>query len=77
MAEKKLTFEQAMGRLEEIVAQLEAGDYTLDTSLSLYEEGAKLMKQCVTMLDKAEQKVTKLRTDQNGALTEVPFTPEV
>lgn len=77
MAEKKLTFEQAMGRLEEIVAQLEAGDHTLDASLSLYEEGAKLMKQCVTMLDKAEQKVTKLRTDQNGALTEVPFTPEV
>lgn len=76
MAEKKLTFEQAMGRLEEIVSQLETGDHALDTSLSLYEEGVKLMKQCTSMLDKAEQKVTKLRTDQNGALTEVPFTTE-
>ena len=76
MAEKKLTFEQAMGRLEEIVSQLETGDHALDTSLSLSEEGAKLMKQCTSMLDKAEQKVTKLRTDQNGALTEVPFTTE-
>lgn len=76
MAEKKLTFEQAMGRLEEIVSQLETGDHALDTSLFLYEEGAKLMKQCTSMLDKAEQKVTKLRTDQNGALTEVPFTTE-
>ena len=57
MAEKKLTFEQAMARLEEIVAQLEAGDHPLAESLSLYEEGAKLMKQCVAMLDKAEQKV--------------------
>ena len=76
MAEKKLTFEQAMGRLEEIVSQLETGDHALDTSLSLDEEGAKLMKQCTSMLDKAEQKVTKLRTDQNGALTEVPFTTE-
>ena len=76
MAEKKLTFEQAMGRLEEIVSQLETGDHALDTSLSLYEEGAKLTKQCTSMLDKAEQKVTKLRTDQNGALTEVPFTTE-
>lgn len=56
MAEKKLTFEQAMGRLEEIVSQLETGDHALDTSLSLYEEGAKLMKQCTSMLDKAEQK---------------------
>ena len=44
MAEKKLTFEQAMGRLEEIVSQLETGDHALDTSLSLYEEGAKPIK---------------------------------
>ena len=76
MAEKKLTFEQAMGRLEEIVAQLEAGDHSLENSLSLYEEGAKLMKQCASMLDKAEQKVMKLRTDANGELTEVPFAPK-
>ena len=76
MAEKKLTFEQAMARLEEIVAQLEAGDHPLAESLSLYEEGAKLMKQCVTMLDKAEQKVMKLRLDETGELKEVPFVPE-
>ena len=53
MAEKKLTFEQAMARLEEIVAQMEAGEQPLDQSLALYEEGAKLMKQCAAMLDKA------------------------
>lgn len=76
MAEKKLTFEQAMNRLEEIVAQLETGDHPLDRSLSLYEEGAKLMKQCSAMLDKAEQKVMKLKTDGNGELTEVPFAPK-
>lgn len=75
MAEKKLTFEQAMGRLEEIVAQLEAGDHPLDASLSLYEEGAKLMKQCASMLDKADQKVLKLRTDTNGELVAEPFAP--
>lgn len=76
MAEKKLTFEQAMNRLEEIVAQLETGDHPLDRALSLYEEGAKLMKQCSAMLDKAEQKVMKLKTDGNGELTEVPFAPK-
>lgn len=76
MAEKKLTFEQSMGRLEEIVAQLERGDHPLEDSLSLYEEGAKLMKQCVTMLDRAEQKVMKLQLDENGALTETAFVPE-
>ena len=76
MAEKKLTFEQAMARLEEIVRALEQGDAPLDQALSLYEEGAKLMKQCVTMLDKAEQKVMKLRLDETGELKEVPFVPE-
>ncbi len=76
MAEKKLTFEQAMGRLEEIVAQLETGEHPLEDALSLYEEGAKLMKQCVTMLDRAEQKIMKLRIDENGALAEAPFVPE-
>ena len=62
--------------IKEIVAQLEAGDHPLAESLSLYEEGAKLMKQCVTMLDKAEQKVMKLRLDETGELKEVPFVPE-
>lgn len=76
MAEKKLTFEQAMARLEEIVIQLEQGDRPLDSALSLYEEGAKLMKQCAAMLDKAEQKVRKLRTDENGALVAGPFAPK-
>ena len=75
MAEKKLTFEQAMARLEEIVAQMEAGEQPLDQSLALYEEGAKLIKQCAAMLDKAEQKVTKLRVEATGELTEVPFAP--
>ena len=56
MAEKKMTFEQAMTRLEEIVSQLENGEHTLEDALSLYEEGVKRMKQCVSMLDRAEQR---------------------
>ncbi len=75
MAEKKLTFEQAMARLEEIVARLEGGEQPLDQSLALYEEGAKLMKQCASMLDKAEQKVMKLRVEPTGELTQAPFAP--
>ena len=76
MAEKKMTFEQAMTRLEEIVSQLENGEHALEDALSLYEEGVKRMKQCVSMLDRAEQKVRKLRTDENGELSKVPFVPE-
>ncbi len=68
MAEKKMSFEQAMKRLEEIVSALEKGEAPLEESLELFEEGSKLLRQCTVMLDKAEQKVTKLT-----ASGEVPF----
>lgn len=59
MAEK-LTFEQQMARLEEIVRRLESGEATLDESLKLFEEGSRLMRKCNAALDAAEQKVTVL-----------------
>lgn len=74
MAEKKLSFEEAMGRLEQIVAQLERGESSLEESLTLFEEGTKLMKQCGTLLDKAEQKVNKLTSYTQG--TQEPFAGE-
>ena len=74
MAErKKPNFEQAMRRLEEIVDALEKGEAPLEESLSLFEEGAKLMKRCSELLDQAKQKVTKLTVTSDGELKEVPF----
>ena len=68
VAEKNLSFEQSMARLEEIVSLLERGEAPLEQSLELFEEGSKLLRQCTGMLDKAEQKVTLLT-----ASGEVPF----
>ena len=76
MAEKKLTFEQALSRLEEIVRQMESDQTPLEESLKLFEEGTKLMKQCTALLDKAEQKVTKLMENNAGEPVEVPFDRE-
>lgn len=76
MAEKKLTFEEAMERLEEIVTTMEQGDAPLEKSLELFAEGAKLTKQCSAMLDKAEQQVTKLTKSADGTPKEVPFEVE-
>ena len=76
MAEKKLTFEQAMARLEEIVRLLERGDAPLEEALSLFEEGTTLRKKCSTMLDKAEQKVTKLLAGPDGKPVEEPMDGE-
>ena len=60
MAAKKLSFEEKLSRLEEIVAALEKGDAPLADSLRLFEEGTKLVNACSTELDKAEQQVVKL-----------------
>lgn len=76
MAEKKLNFEEAMGRLEEIVTAMEQGEAPLEESLALFSEGAKLVKQCASMLDKAEQQVTKLTKSGDGIPKEVPFEVE-
>ncbi|OUN11789.1 MULTISPECIES: exodeoxyribonuclease VII small subunit [unclassified Flavonifractor] len=73
MAEEKLTFEQAMGRLEEIVKRLERGDAPLEESLSLFEEGTRLLGGCSAQLDSAEQKVRKLLAGPDGQPAEEPF----
>ena len=74
MAEKKISFEQAMKRLEEIVTALEKGEAPLEESLVLFEEGSKLLRQCTGLLDKAEQKVNILLNAQSGE--EAPFESE-
>ena len=75
MATKK-TFEENMLRLEAIVAQLEKGEAPLDESLKLFEEGTKLIGECRTALDKAEQQVVKLMKGADGAPVELPFETE-
>ena len=57
---KTHTYEEAMHKLEQIVAKLENDDATLDESLKLFEEGAKLAAFCSKALDTAEQKITTL-----------------
>lgn len=71
---KKITFEAALARLEEIVSAMESGDAMLDESLSLYEEGIKLIGFCTKALDDAEQKVKILQKGEDGTLVEKDFT---
>lgn len=73
MAAKKLTFEQQISRLEEIVSALEQGDVQLADSLALFEEGTKLIAACTKQLDQAEQQVVKLMKGPGGAPVELPF----
>lgn len=65
-----ITFEQAMTRLEQIVATLESGRCTLDDSLKLFEEGTKLTSFCAQQIKTAEQKIIKLTAVESGETDE-------
>ena len=73
LANKKMTFEESIKRLEEIVSHLEKGDLPLQDSIRCFEEGNILVKECSRMLDEAEQKVIMLRSGKSGEAEEVPF----
>lgn len=73
MAKEKISFEESVKRLDEIVKQLERGDAPLSESLKLFEEGTALISNCDLLLSEAEQKVVKLRKGHNGEPEELPF----
>ena len=56
----KLTFEQALLELEQIVKTLESGNIDLDKSIAQYERGEKLKKYCSEKLQEAENRVEKI-----------------
>ena len=55
-----LNFEETMKKLEEIATELETGDLSLEDSVTKFEEGIRLSKQCNKYLEEAEKKVTIL-----------------
>lgn len=68
-----MSFEQAMSRLEEIVRSLEDGTAQLDSSLSMFEEGVKLVGFCNRKLDDAERRIKILYKKEDGDIGERDF----
>ncbi|MEG0365636.1 MAG: exodeoxyribonuclease VII small subunit [Coprobacillus sp.] len=64
----KLTYEQAITRLEEIVSQLEGNEVPLEESIALFQEGIELSKYCDDKLKNIQEKVAKIY--ENGQLKE-------
>jgi len=75
MAEKQLSFEAALARLEEIVKSLEAGNAPLDSSLALFEEGVGLVRLCSGQLDAAESRI-KILVSGDGGMREEDMAGE-
>lgn len=71
--DQKLTFEQSLKRLEEIVKQMEQGNVSLEDSLKLFEEGTELAASCSAQLDAAELKVVRLMKGPDGKPVEMEF----
>ena len=69
----KLSYEQSIARLDDIVRSMERGDVPLELALKLFEEGAGLIASCNQMLDEAEQMVVKLKKGPDGFPIELPF----
>lgn len=76
MPEDRMKFEDAMKRLEEIVRFLEGGNADLDSSLSAFEEGVRLVKFCNSELDRAEKRVKLLTFASDGSVSETDM-PEM
>ena len=69
-------FESALKSLEEIVAQLESGDLTLNRALELFEEGVQVSRFCSSKLDEAERKVEVLIKTADG-VQGMPFSENI
>ena len=65
-----MNYNDSMKRIEEIVTALEAGGISLDETLKMFEEGAKLLKECQQELEQAETKIDGIRLDDSADVTE-------
>ncbi|MBI5835953.1 MAG: exodeoxyribonuclease VII small subunit [Candidatus Eisenbacteria bacterium] len=65
-APPEIPFEQALERLEALVARLEAGELPLEKSLAAFEEGMQLARLCAARLEEAEKRVQVLVEQADG-----------
>ena len=71
-----MKFEDALKKLEKIVAELERGDLALDASMTKYGDGIKLAAVCQKKLEVARKKVEILVKTKDGKVKLEPFGPD-
>ena len=68
MTQKKIVFEKAITRLEEIVERLESGEASLDETIRLFEEGKRLGQECRRQLTEWEKKIQIIVEKEGGEI---------
>lgn len=58
-----MNFEQGTKKLEEIIKELDGKDITLERSIALFENGVKVTKECLEILNDAKGKITEIKTE--------------
>jgi len=66
---KKLSFEKALGELEEIVDNLESGSVDLEKSIEHYTRGSLLRLHCQNKLDEAVLKLEEIKVSPDGKVS--------
>lgn len=69
----KLSYEDALKKLETIVDSMESGDVPLADLLAKFEEGTQLLKICETRLKDAELKIEQLKQQRDGSVAFTAF----
>ena len=67
-----MSFEQALGELEQIVSRLEQGKITLEDAINSYERGAALKRHCEAKLREAQAKIEKIVMTPAGEIASQP-----
>lgn len=67
------SFEKKLKKIKEIVDELENGKLDLDKSISRFQEGTKLIKECHDQLEEVKKQITILVEDSEGNITEEEF----
>lgn len=67
---EKMSFEESMKALEDLVRELENGGIDLDRSLEIYEKAVILRNHCQTILDDSERRIQKIMETANGTVRE-------
>ena len=73
---KERTFEEAMARLEAIVAELEGEDRGLEEQFALFQEGMELARICDKKLGEVEKSVEIVLKESAEEWKTAPFDPE-
>jgi exodeoxyribonuclease VII small subunit len=69
----KLSFEEALEQLEDIVSKLEDGSINLEESIEEYTRGVHLRNHCETKLKEATLKVEQITIDKDGKFSTKEF----